>query len=103
MASGEIRIDDVGTQFLITLKDGSDIVNLAGATVKQIIFHKPDSSLLTKNASLYTDGTDGKLYYTSIDGDLDQEGLWKIQVVVNFTSSAKFHSDIGTFQVYSNL
>lgn len=103
MASGEIRVEDVGTMFLITLKDGNNVVDLSGATVKQIIFHKPDSSLLTKTATLYTDGTDGKIYYTTLDGDLDQEGLWKIQAYVQFTVAAKFHSDIGTFQVYSNL
>lgn len=103
MAS-EIHQYDIASRFIITIKDGDDIVDLSTATLLQIIFHKPDGTLITKTGTLYTDGTDGKLYWatTSVD-DLDQEGIWKIQIYIEFNPGGKFHSSISTFQVYPNL
>lgn len=104
MAAEEIHVGDIGTKFLITLKDGSDIVDISATSTLQIIFHKPDSTLSTKSATLETDGTDGELYYTtSSSDDLDQEGYWKLQAYVEFNSGSKFHSDISGFRVYPNL
>jgi len=104
MASGEIRVGDIASRFIITLKDSDTIVDISGATVLQIIFHKPDATILTKTATLLTDGTDGKFYWaTTATTDLDQEGIWKLQGYVEFTSGGKFHSDISSFQVYPNL
>ena len=37
MAS-EIHKDDIGTRFLLTVKDGSDFVNISGATALQVDF-----------------------------------------------------------------
>ena len=104
MAQGEIRVGDVSSRFIATIKDGDDIVDLTTASVLQLIFHKPDATVVTKTASLYTDGTDGKLSWaTTATTDLDQEGYWKLQGYVEFSGGGKYHSDIKQFQVHPNL
>lgn len=103
MAANEIHISDISCRFLITIKDGDTIVDLSSATLLRIIFHKPDATVATKTATLYTDGTDGIIYYNTITGDLDQAGVWKFQAYIEFGSGGKFHSDIGRFTVFSNL
>jgi hypothetical protein len=102
MPAGEVHKDDQGVQFILTLKDGNDVVDLSSASPKQIKFHKPDGTLLTKTANFYTDGTDGKIYYTSASGDLNLTGNWRLQAYVGIGSN-KWHSDTGRFVVYPNL
>ena len=106
MAKNEIRINDIGTKFLITIKDNESVVDISGtgsdAENKRIIFKKPSDSQLDKPASFNSDGTDGKLYYTTESGDLDEDGIWKLQAKV-IIGSQTFHSDIHTFKVHRNL
>lgn len=98
----EIRLNDVGTIFRVTFKDGAYIVDISVATTKQFIFKKPSGSNLTVSGSLYTDGTDGILQYTTVEGDLNETGLWKIQGYLVIGTN-KHKSDIYTFRVYNNL
>ena len=103
MSVGEIRLGDIGTEFLITLKDqDSTVIDISSADTLQVIFKKPSCELLTKTATLKTDGTDGKMYYNSISGDLDEAGVWKIQGSVVFGGSS-WKTDITTFRVYDNI
>ena len=37
MPANEIHLDDVGTKFLVTIKDGSSDVNISTASTKQIL------------------------------------------------------------------
>jgi hypothetical protein len=103
MAANEIHIADVGTQFIFTIQDGDDIVNIGAATTLDIIFHKPDGTNVTKTGSLYTDGTDGKITYTTDSVSfLDIAGNWKIQLYI-VLGATSWHTDIGQFTVYPNL
>ena len=66
MAVNEIHVGDIGTVFTLTIKDGSSVIDLSGATTKQIILRKPDRvTSSTKTASFVTDGSDGKIKYTN--------------------------------------
>ena len=56
----------------------------------------------TKTASFNTDGTDGKIKYTSVDGDFNEVGTWRIQAKV-VMGGGTFRSDVGTFKVHENL
>jgi hypothetical protein len=82
--------------------NGTEILNVSNADDIYIIFQKPDSSDLTKTASLTTNGTDGKIKYTTIAGDLDQIGTWQIQARIDFGASV-FSTDIQKFKVYRNI
>jgi hypothetical protein len=99
--SADFRVGDVGTQFVITIENDSGIVDLSSATTLQIIFHKPDATLVTKTATLYTDGTDGKIYYIAISNDLDISGWWGIQGYIAVGSN-HWHTDKKKFRVFDN-
>lgn len=101
MAS-EIHYGDIGVNFNITVMNGTSVLDVSNADNIYIIFQKPDASDLTKTATLATDGTDGKIKYTTISGDLDQVGTWQIQAKVDFGASV-FSTDIQKFKVYRNI
>lgn len=100
--SDTIQVNDIGTQFKCTIKENEAIVDISSATVMNIIFKKPDSTSLTVDAFLFTDGTDGIIYYNAETGDLDQAGMYKIQAHVSFGDES-YYSNIGSFRVKCNL
>lgn len=100
--SESIRVGDTGTEFRINITDEGTAVDLSSATTLQIIFKKPSGETLTVNADLYTDGTDGIIFYNAVDGDIDESGMWKIQTYV-VVGSASYSSTVGTFKVECNL
>ena len=102
MAANEIHKGDIGTQFTVTVQDGTTVVDISTASTKQLIFKKPGGTILTKSTSFVTDGTDGKMQYVSVDGDLSDDGVWKMQGKVIIGGNS-FSTDITSFKVYRNL
>jgi hypothetical protein len=103
MTINEIRVGDIGTNIELTVKDETNtVVDISTATTKQLIFRKPNGTLLTKNATFTTDGTDGKIYITTVAGDLDQVGVWYTQAYIEITPY-QWHSSYEEMDVYSNL
>tara|TARA_Y100000034_G_C6819933_1_gene369157 strand:+ start:753 stop:1061 length:309 start_codon:yes stop_codon:yes gene_type:complete len=102
MAANEIHINDIGTIFTITVKDGSSTVNISSASTKQVILKKPSGTKLEKDAAFVTDGTDGQMKYTIVSGDLDETGTYKLQGYL-VISDGTFYTDITSFKVYRNL
>ena len=99
---GKIYLNDVGTRFEVTTKDDGIVVDISGATTKQILFKKPSGSLLTKNGDFTTDGTDGKLEYSVITDDLNEVGVWKIQTKI-ILGGGVWSSEIEMFEVFQTL
>jgi hypothetical protein len=98
-----IRIGDIGTAFEIALTEDGSVFSIADAlTVKQIKFKKPDGTTVTQDAVFSSDGTDGKLRYVSIVGDIDMRGSWQMQAYVE-KASWQGHSEINYFEVFENL
>lgn len=100
--SSELHVDNVGTRFLVTIKDNGDIVNISNASSIMMVFKKPDDSLVYRSGTLLTNGADGQVYYDTVSGDLDEAGLYKLQARV-IMPSGTFYTDIHTFQVHCNL
>lgn len=101
--SAEVHIGDIGTELRLVVSDQDDsVVDLSAATDTLFIITKPNGTILEITADLYTDGTDGTLTYSTIDGDLSVAGLYKIQARIVFTSGS-YSSSIQTFRVYNNL
>jgi hypothetical protein len=98
----EIHVDDLGTRFLATIKDNGEVVNVSGASVLSMIFKKPNDTVIYRSGTLYTNGLDGKVYYDTVAGDLDEPGLYKLQGRVALPSGT-YYTDIYTFQVSCNL
>lgn len=98
----EIHVGDIGTVFEVTVQESGTALNISTATVKQILLEPPSGTMLTKTAAFVTDGTDGKISYTTILGDLSEAGQWLLQVYLEMPTG-KWHSDTQRFQVYGNL
>lgn len=101
-----IHNGDLGTTFLLTITeaDGTTAVDVSTATKLQMIFEDSAGVSVTKTAVLNTTGTDGKIKYVSVAGDIDMAGTWRVQGYVEFGSGAsKYYSGITEFIVYDNL
>jgi hypothetical protein len=86
----------------LELRDGYVALDISSATTKQIIIHKPDGTHLIRDVNFVTDGTDGKIYYLTVTGDLDQSGEYMTQSYVDFPGF-KGYSAITSFTVYANV
>ena len=104
MAS-EIHKDDVGTRFLITVKDDGSLVNISGVSggsIHQVSFRKPSDTIIERNATLQDYGVSGVMFYDSVAGDLDEAGVYKLQAKV-IIPSGTYYTDLYTFKVHSNI
>lgn len=99
---GEIHLNDIGTNFEITILNDGVVVDISSATTKEIKFKKSNGSTFTQSVSFVTDGTDGKIKYLSVDGDLDLIGIWQIQARV-VLSSGTWSSETEEFEVFANI
>ena len=81
--ASEIHVGNIGTRFSITIQEGGSSINISGATTKDVIFRKPDDEVIVRSGVLTGDGTDGKMYYDTVSGDLDEAGHYKLQANSN--------------------
>ena len=101
MAS-EIHDGDIGTKLLVTITDNDVVVDISSASILSIFIKKPDGSILTRSGTLETNGTDGKMYYITVSGDINTAGLYKLQGRVTL-SNGSFYTSTATFKVHCNL
>lgn len=104
-----IFVDDIGTIFRITIQECiTDVltpVDISGQSAMSFIFKKPDKSTVTKTApdvAFTTDGTDGKLQYTTVSNDIDQDGVWCLQAEVTLPGGT-YRTSIIKFDVEAKL
>jgi len=101
--SAEIHVGDAGTRFLVQVTDqDGNITDISSATSLVLTFQKPNGTEVSKTGTLFSDGTDGKLYYITDSTFLDIPGLWKIQAHIIYSSNS-WYSNIGNFAVKPNL
>lgn len=99
-----VHRNDIGTVLEVTIKDQAGaVVNLTGATLKQIVFHNvlcagPEP----KTAVFTTDGTDGKIQYVTVAGDLHPAALCQVQAHVTIPSGS-WHSTVMDLLILENL
>ena len=104
MAS-EIHLDDIGTRFLMTVKDDGVAANISGVdgeSVYQVNFRKPSDTIINRVPTLVDAGVSGVMYYDTVAGDFDEAGHYKLQAKVAIPSGT-FYTDIYTFKVHCNL
>lgn len=99
----EIHVGDVGTVLVVTITgvDGAAI-NLSAATSKKLKLDPPGAEPLLRDAEFVTDGLDGKIRYTSVDGDFAIAGRWRLQAQLVLPGWS-FHTSQATFRVEPNL
>lgn len=106
MGQNEIHIGDIGTEFVATIKDSGAAINISGAnttTSRRFLFEKSNGSTSSETASFVTDGTDGKLSFTTSSGFLDIAGDWRLQAKIILNSATTNYSSIFGFRVHKNL
>lgn len=100
--SNEIHVNDIGTIFLVTIKEATVAQDVSSATTKQLLFKNPSGTVLTKTAVFNTNGTDGKIKYTTVSGDLSIWGSWQLQAYI-VLPTGEWHTDVVNFEVYKNV
>lgn len=99
----QVQEDFIGLIFRATVKDeNGDAIDLSAASTKELHFEAPSGAGKEMTAAFYTDGTDGVIQYTTVSGDLDEDGVWSVQayiVIAAFTG----HSNKHRFEVVANL
>jgi len=93
---------DVGVLIEIEIRENGVPLNVASATTKEILIHAPGGRVSRKAASLSTDGTDGKIRYTTAQDDLGQTGIYAVQPYV-VVGARKLHGEIGQFAVLPSI
>jgi hypothetical protein len=97
------HVGDVGCVITILVRDeDGSAVDLSVTTAKTWTVQKPSGAQVTWTPSFVTDGTDGYLKYTTAANDLDQEGVWRVQVNLTFVSSSA-KCDAVAFSVKENI
>lgn len=97
-----LRQNNTGIPIILTMKDSEDAaIDISSASTISFYFVKPDTSVITRTGTLYTDGTDGKVQYITVSGDLDQVGLWSVYVYIA-VGSQELNSDETGFFVYAS-
>lgn len=104
----EIHVGDIGTKLYleITEIDIAGVVNVVpidNAILKKILLRKPGGTITEYDGVLYTDGTDGIMYYETADAtDLDEDGVYKIEGKVQLTNGT-WHTTVKQFRVHDIL
>jgi hypothetical protein len=83
MSLNNIVTGDYGQTIQLTVLDtdtdtAADIS--AYATSQRMVFKDPAGEETSKVVAFYTDGSDGIVQYTLVEGDIIQAGLWKVRV-----------------------
>lgn len=99
-----IHVGDVGTIITLTIyeDDETTAVDVSSATTKTIYVRKPSGTKDSWTATFTTDGSDGKITYTTTTGDIDETGTWLVQGYVEIGTS-KHYSTRESFRVFANL
>ncbi len=94
---GKVYKNDYGV--LVKVKTGTDLTDVV---TKQLKVTKPDGREMNWAATVQSPATEGILYYTTVSGDFDQAGLYKLQAYVTFAGS-RFRGETAVFQIFDEF
>ena len=100
--AGEVHVSDTPIHRMTIHDQDDDVVDVSGATLKTIVFEKPDGTIVTQTATFFTNGTDGIVEYQTVGGDHDFAGPWRKQAHVTI-ASGNWTSTIVSFPVAAKL
>jgi hypothetical protein len=98
-----MRVGDIGTKIISQIVDqDGEIIPIGSAISMLMKLSKPNGTVVQKTPTLLTDGTDGKLVYSTLANDIDIDGTWKSQSWVQLPGGS-WHTSIEIFDVEPNL
>lgn len=92
--TSSLHVGDTGSYIELTIKDGDEVFDISSATIKKIKIKTSANVVLDKTASFSTNGTDGKIKYVFIDGDLSISGIWKARGYVEMPTGKWSTTDV---------
>jgi len=98
------QVEDQGVALIASLIDHltGEQLDIRSATDYKIRLGYPGGISRDFAAQFLTDGSDGKLVYTTMAGDLDQAGEYAIQGVITMGGLIR-SSDVALFEVRENI
>lgn len=111
---GDVHVGDVGTLYKGEIQDAGAAFDVDAATIKLLIFKKPDDSVVEREATITDNGLTGSLKKWYLEYQLDagvpedvtfhdQQGRYQWQGYVEFGDGQKYHTNIEVYPVKSNL
>ena len=98
MAWEYITSGDYGFVGKLTIVQDNVAQDISSYTTRQYILTSPHGIASTVTAAFDTDGTDGVLSYTFQDGDIDDDGDWRVRARIS-KSGVQLTSEEYTFEV----
>ena len=98
----DLHVGDIGTKLRFTVKENGIPLDLSGVTAKQLLLEKKDRTTLLKELVFTTSGSDGKVEYITVSGDLDQKGKLRAQIFLE-TGDGEWHTSIVEWEVEANI
>ena len=100
--TADLHVGDIGTVLRFTIKEAGVPLDLSSATTKKLRLEKKDKTALEKELVFTTSGSDGKVEYVTVLGDLDQKGKLRAQVYLE-SADGKWHTSIVEWEVEANI
>jgi hypothetical protein len=92
----KVYVGEIGKR--IKVKVGISLANLSAATIN---VEKPDGSVAVSwAASVLGAAADGWIYYDTIAGDLNADGVYRAYAKVVFADGREYYGERTTFNVY---
>ena len=99
----EIHAGDVGTELEVVFLTPAGLpFDISSATVREVNLQRPDGVSVVRSGTLTTDGTDGRMDYTTTTGDFPVPGYWHVQGRVAFADGTILHSQRIRVRVWPN-
>lgn len=100
----QAQLYDAGVVLLVQMTKQSDgtPLDVSQATAIAVKVGYPDGTTRDFAGQLYTDGLDGKIFYTTTADDLDQIGTCTLQGEVDL-DGGRLSSTVGRFNVKANV
>lgn len=103
---GDVHVHDIGTHYQAKIQDAGAPFDPSIATTKQFYFWTP-AGVLTRTASVTTDGTNWYLNYTVIPGTDDafhaQAGVYQWQGRLVFPDGQVYWTNVESYVVQRNI
>lgn len=104
MTSINTQVKNIGLRIIVTVLEDEVAKDISSATNKKIILRSSLSQAGKVRTALFvTDGTDGKLYYDTVAGDIDVDGVWKVQTYYEMTTFKGYTEAVEIFLANLNL
>ncbi len=98
MANKIARIRDSGVPLIVEVTEDGVAVDISAATTTEILLRRPRGGTKREAATFTTDGTDGKVEFTTDATTLDTVGIWEVQARI-VTPSFDIRTEADTLEV----